>query len=49
MAEAMAKNHDPNQKLRNAYKEWAKGGWGMILTGQEPKINLSQVHNLQSL
>ncbi|EPE26747.1 FMN-linked oxidoreductase [Glarea lozoyensis ATCC 20868] len=34
MAEGLAATtHDPNQKIRKAYREWAKGGWGMILTG----------------
>jgi 2,4-dienoyl-CoA reductase-like NADH-dependent reductase (Old Yellow Enzyme family) len=33
MAESLAPGHDPNQIHRNVYKEWAKGGWGLILTG----------------
>ena len=35
MAESMAPApaHDPNDKMLVAYKEWAKGGWGMLLTG----------------
>jgi 2,4-dienoyl-CoA reductase-like NADH-dependent reductase (Old Yellow Enzyme family) len=36
MAEGLAATtHDPNQKIRKAYREWAKGGWGMILTGMK--------------
>ncbi|ETS73554.1 hypothetical protein PFICI_14500 [Pestalotiopsis fici W106-1] len=34
MAENLAdKNSLPNQKFRAPYKVWAKGGWGMVLTG----------------
>lgn len=35
MAESMAPApaHEPNEKMLAAYKEWAEGGWGMILTG----------------
>jgi 2,4-dienoyl-CoA reductase-like NADH-dependent reductase (Old Yellow Enzyme family) len=37
MAESMAPApaHDPNDKMLVAYKEWAKGGWGMLLTGTQ--------------
>jgi 2,4-dienoyl-CoA reductase-like NADH-dependent reductase (Old Yellow Enzyme family) len=33
MAEGLAPAHDPNHKHLNLYKEWARGGWGMLLTG----------------
>lgn len=35
MAESMAPapTHEPNGKMLLAYKEWAEGGWGMLLTG----------------
>jgi 2,4-dienoyl-CoA reductase-like NADH-dependent reductase (Old Yellow Enzyme family) len=34
MAENMAdKNGLPHQKFRTPYSVWAKGGWGMVLTG----------------
>jgi len=35
MAESMAPapTHEPNDKMLVAYKEWAEGGWGMLLTG----------------
>jgi 2,4-dienoyl-CoA reductase-like NADH-dependent reductase (Old Yellow Enzyme family) len=35
MAESMAPapKHNPNEKMLIAYKEWAEGGWGMLLTG----------------
>jgi len=35
MAETMAPgSHVPDEKFQIAYGEWAKGGWGMILTGK---------------
>jgi hypothetical protein len=34
LAETMAPgSHVPDEKFHIAYGEWAKGGWGMILTG----------------
>lgn len=34
MAEALAdKEKLPNERHRRPYVEWAKGGWGMVLTG----------------
>jgi 2,4-dienoyl-CoA reductase-like NADH-dependent reductase (Old Yellow Enzyme family) len=33
MAESMASSQDPDEKFLAAYKAWAEGGWGMILTG----------------
>lgn len=36
MAETMAPgSHVPDEKFQIAYREWAKGGWGMILTGKQ--------------
>lgn len=32
MAESMAPDGLPNEKLITAYGQWADGGWGMILT-----------------
>jgi hypothetical protein len=40
MVESMAPTQEPNEKLLVAYKEWAEGGWGMILTGIQITPNL---------
>lgn len=36
MAEGMAPDHQPSEKFINAYADWAKGEWGMVLTGLSP-------------
>ncbi|KAL1869554.1 hypothetical protein Plec18167_007852 [Paecilomyces lecythidis] len=34
MAEGLAeKTHLPGKKITSVYGEWAKGGWGALLTG----------------
>lgn len=33
MAEAMAQNGQPSPKMHAAYTQWARGNWGLILTG----------------
>jgi len=48
MAESMAPApaHDPNDKLLMAYKEWAKGDWGMLLTGKHAILTFIRFHTL---
>ena len=48
MAESMAPapTHDPNDKMLMAYKEWAAGDWGMLLTGKHPTPASIKVHPL---
>ncbi|TVY40666.1 NADH-dependent flavin oxidoreductase [Lachnellula occidentalis] len=51
MAEAMAPaSHVPDEKFHIAYGEWAKGGWGMILTGnvQVSELYLGQPGDIQT-
>jgi 2,4-dienoyl-CoA reductase-like NADH-dependent reductase (Old Yellow Enzyme family) len=36
MAEGLAdKGHLPGERISRVYNEWAKGGWGALLTGME--------------
>jgi 2,4-dienoyl-CoA reductase-like NADH-dependent reductase (Old Yellow Enzyme family) len=51
MAESMAPapTHDPNGKMLLAYKEWAQGGWGMLLTGIQAIPRCSKSDPLNSL
>lgn len=51
MAESMAPapTHEPNSKMLLAYKGWAEGGWGMLLTGIQaiPKsFRIDPINNL---
>ncbi|TVY38610.1 NADH-dependent flavin oxidoreductase [Lachnellula subtilissima] len=51
MAEAMAPaSHVPDEKFHIAYGEWAKGGWGIILTGnvQVSEFYLGQPGDIQT-
>ena len=35
MAEGLAENkHLPGKRISRVYGEWAKGGWGALLTGK---------------
>lgn len=44
MAESLAgKDGLPNKRSYRPYAEWAKGGWGMVLTGAE--INNDHHHH----
>lgn len=37
LAESMTKRgKPPGSQFRTVYGEWAKGGWGLILTGSDP-------------
>ena len=36
MAEMMAKSNQHNDNLVDAYDKWSQGGWGSILTGNQP-------------
>lgn len=40
MAETMSANGDPDKNFTRVYKEWAEGGWGMIITGILPTPKL---------
>lgn len=33
MAETMSDDGNPDENFSRVYKEWAEGGWGMIITG----------------
>jgi 2,4-dienoyl-CoA reductase-like NADH-dependent reductase (Old Yellow Enzyme family) len=33
MAEAMSKDGMPSEGFRRPYQVWARGGWGMVITG----------------
>lgn len=35
MAEAMSPSHNPDEKFQKLYGEWADGGWGLLITGDQ--------------
>jgi 2,4-dienoyl-CoA reductase-like NADH-dependent reductase (Old Yellow Enzyme family) len=42
MAEGLAdKGHLPGERISRVYSEWAKGGWGALLTGREMTYRMS--------
>jgi 2,4-dienoyl-CoA reductase-like NADH-dependent reductase (Old Yellow Enzyme family) len=42
MAESMAPAQVPEENMLVVYKEWAEGGWGMLLTGINIVLDSSQ-------
>ena len=47
MAEDLSPSHIPDEKHAKAYEDWADGGWGMVLTGEE--IRRKQIYNRRDL
>lgn len=45
MAENLAdENLLPTEELKSAYKTWANGGWGLMITGIAACANQARIH-----